>query len=255
VEATYRLVELLLRQPLRRAMQWRVEGVERVPLRGPVLLASNHLSYFDPIAVANLTDLAGRRVRFLAKAELFENRVMGAALRRMGQIPVSRGTGDAGALDAAAEALRGGQCVGVFPEGTISGDLNPMAGKTGLARLARAAGVDVVPVGLWGTHRILPANGQKPKPFRTPIVVVVGEPVPVGPEANPRETTDRIMAGICGALSEARRLYPAPPAGQEDAWWVRPAEAARVRSCRGKVAQARLDAQYGEAQQHQEGPD
>lgn len=246
MEATYRLVALLLRQPLRRAMQWRVEGVERVPARGAVLLASNHLSYFDPIAVANLADLAGRRVRYLAKAELFENRVMGAALRSMGQIPVSRGTGDTGALDAAAEALRSGQCVGMFPEGTISGDLDPMAGKTGVARLARAAGVDVVPVGLWGTHRILPANGKKPKPFRTPIVVVAGEPVPVGPDANPRETTDRIMAGICRAVAEARRLYPPPPAGQEDAWWFRPPEAARVRSCRGKVAQAKLDAHYEE---------
>ncbi|HET9772868.1 MAG TPA: lysophospholipid acyltransferase family protein, partial [Acidimicrobiia bacterium] len=81
MEATYRLVELLLRQPVRRALRWRVEGVERVPARGPVLLASNHVSYFDPIAVANLADLAGRRVRFLAKAELFENRLMGAALR------------------------------------------------------------------------------------------------------------------------------------------------------------------------------
>jgi 1-acyl-sn-glycerol-3-phosphate acyltransferase len=241
VEATYRLVAVLLRQPLRRTMQWRVEGVERVPAGGPVLLASNHLSYFDPIAVANLADLAGRRVRFLAKAELFENRVMGPALRSMGQIPVSRGTGDPAALDAAAEALRSGQCVGVFPEGTISGDLDPMAGKTGVARMARAAGVDVLPVGLWGTHRVLPVNAKLPKPFRTPIVVVVGEPVPVGPDANPRETTDRIMAGVCRAVAEARRLYPPPPAGQEDAWWVRPPDAARLRSCRGKVAQAKLD--------------
>lgn len=246
MEATYRLAELLFRQPLRRTMQWRVEGVERVPARGPVLLASNHLSYFDPIAVANLADLAGRRIRFLAKAELFENRVMAAALRRMGQIPVSRGTGDAAALHAASEALRNGQCVGVFPEGTISRDLDPMAGKTGLARLARAAGVDVVPVGLWGTHRILPASGRKPRPFRTPIVVVVGERVAVGPDANPREATDRVMAGICAAVAEARRLYPPPPAGQEDAWWVRPPEAARVRTCRGKVAQGKLDEEGGD---------
>lgn len=222
-------------------MQWRVEGVDRVPARGPVLLASNHLSYFDPIAVANLADLAGRQVRFLAKAELFENRVSGAAMRLMGNIPVSRGTGDPAALDAAAEALRSGQCVGVFPEGTISSDLDPMAGKTGVARMARAAGVDVLPVGLWGTHRVLPGKGRKPKPFGTPIVIVVGDPVPVGPDANPRETTDRIMAGICRAVAEARRLYPPPPAGQEGAWWARPPDAARLRSCRGKVAQAKLD--------------
>jgi hypothetical protein len=72
----------------------------------------------------------------------------------------------------------------------------------------------------------------------------VGEAIPVGADANPREATDRIMAGICGAVAEARRLYPPPPAGEEDAWWVRRPETSRLRSCRGRVAQAQLDAQY-----------
>jgi len=245
VEFLYGLVEVLLRPPVRRGLRWRVEGVERVPASGPVLLASNHLSYFDPIAVANLTDLAGRRVRYLAKAELFRNRLLGAALRSMGQIPVERGTGDTSALDAAADALRRGECVHVFPEGTISDDLEPMAGKTGLARLARAAAVDVVPVGLWGTHRVMPPRGRKGKRFRTPVTIVVGETIPVGPNANPRETTDRIMAAICAAVAEARRLYPPPPAGEENAWWVRPPGTARLRSCRGRVAQAQIDAEHG----------
>jgi len=255
VELLYGLVEVLLRPPVRRALRWRVEGVERVPATGPVLLASNHLSYFDPIAVANLTDLAGRRVRFLAKAELFENRIMAAALRRMGQIPVERGTGDAAALDAAAAALRRGECVHVFPEGTISDDLDPMAGKTGLARLAKAAGVDVMTVGLWGTQRVIPPKGRKAERFRTPVNVVVGETVRVGPDANPRETTDRIMAAICAAVANARRLYPpAPaPAGGGEAWWARPPESARLRSCRGKVAQARIDAEYAGPVQEEPG--
>jgi 1-acyl-sn-glycerol-3-phosphate acyltransferase len=244
VEPLYRLAEVLLRPPVRRGLRWRVEGVERIPAEGAVLLASNHLSYFDPIAIANLTDLAGRRVRFLAKAELFRNRALGAALRSMGQIPVVRGTGDAAALDAAAAALAAGRCVHVFPEGTISDDLDPMAGKTGLARLARAAGVDVVPVGLWGTHRIIPPKGRKAQRFRTPVAMVVGETVPVGPGANPRETTDRIMAAVCDAVALARRLYPPPDDGDREAWWVRPPESARLRSCRGRVAQAELDAQF-----------
>ena len=243
MELLYGLVEVVLRPPVRRGLRWRIEGVERIAARGPVLLASNHLSYFDPIAVANLTDLAGRRVRFLAKAELFEHRIMAAGLRRMGQIPVERGAADATALDDAAAALRNGQCVHVFPEGTISEDLDPMAGKTGVARLAKAAGVDVITVGLWGTQRIIPPKGRKPERFRTPITAVVGETVPVGADANPRETTDRIMAGICAAVAQARRLYPVP-AGKGEAWWARPPESARLRSCRGKVAQAKLDAEY-----------
>jgi 1-acyl-sn-glycerol-3-phosphate acyltransferase len=218
--------------------------VERIPAHGPVLLASNHISYFDPIAAANLTDLAGRRVRFLAKAELFRNRWMAAALRNMGQIPVERGRADTSALDAGAAALRLGRCVHVFPEGTISDDFNPMAGKTGLARLAKAAGADVTTVGIWGTHRVIPPKGHKAKRWHTPITVVVGETVTVAPTDNPRETTDRIMAGICAAVAEARRLYPPPPAGEEDAWWVRRPETARLRSCRGRDAQARLDAEY-----------
>ena len=139
-----------------------------------------------------------------------------------------------------------GRCVVVFPEGTISNDLDPMAGKTGLARLAKAAGVDVVPVGVWGTHRVLPAGDHKPKRFRTPIVVVAGEPISVAPDSNPRETTDRIMAGICAAVAEARRLYPPPSEGAEQPWWFRPPESARLRSCRGRMAQAQLDAARAE---------
>src|SRR5918992_2332863 len=154
VEPVYRLAEGLLRLPVRYSMRWRLEGIERIPANGPVLLASNHISYFDPVAIGFLADRAGRRVRFLAKAELFEKRFMAAVLRRMGQIRVERGRGDVGALDLATAALRAGECVHVFPEGTISDEFEPMAGKTGLARLARATGVDVVPVGVWGTHRV-----------------------------------------------------------------------------------------------------
>ncbi|MCA1844018.1 MAG: 1-acyl-sn-glycerol-3-phosphate acyltransferase [Actinobacteria bacterium] len=244
MEPLYRLVEELLRLPVRHNMRWRVEGVERIPHQGAVLLASNHISYFDPVAIGNLAHLAGRRARFLAKAELFEGRFMAAGLARMGQIPIERGRGDTSALDRATAALRAGECVHVFPEGTISHDFEPMAGKTGLARLAKAAGVDVVPVGLWGTHRVIPPGGQAPKRFRTPITVVVGEAIAVGVDANPRESTDRIMAGICAAVAEARRLYPAPPAGEEGAWWARRPETARLRSCRGRIAQANIDAQY-----------
>ena len=241
MEPVYRLAEVMLRLPVRKSMRWRIEGIERIPADGPVLLASNHISYFDPIAIGFLADRAGRRVRFLAKAELFEKRFMAAVLRRMGQIRVERGRGDAGALDRAAAALAAGECVHVFPEGTISDEFEPMAGKTGLARLARASGVHVLPVGLWGTHRVIPPGEQKPRRWGTPIVMVVGEPIPVASDANPRETTDRIMAGVCAVVAEARRLYPPPSAGEPDAWWARRPETARLRSCRGRVAQAMID--------------
>ena len=127
-----------------------------------MILASNHVSYLDPLTLAWVADRRGRRVRFLAKAELFDKRGLGPLLRAAHQIPVQRGTTNAAdALDAAVDALRRGECVAVFPEGTISLDLEPMAGKSGTARLARPAGVAVTPVGLWGTHRIL-FKGRKP---------------------------------------------------------------------------------------------
>ncbi len=247
MEPLYRFTELLLCRPLRHGLRWHTEGLERIPRRGPVLIASNHVSYFDPLALAYVSNVAGRRARFLAKVELFDNRWMGPLMRAFKHIPVDRGTADAsGALEQAAAALAAGECVAVFPEGTLSNDLEPMAGRTGAARLARAAGVPVVPLGLWGTHRVIPPPHCWPdrRPslrFGRAITAVLGEPVIVGEKDNPREATDRIMAGVCAAVSRAREIYPQGPEPGEDAWWVRAPETVRLRSCRGRLAQQMLD--------------
>ncbi len=128
-----------------------------------MILASNHVSYLDPFVLGALADRRHRRVRFLAKRELFDRRATGTVLRAAHQIPVTRDSVDAsGSLDAAVAALTAGECVCVFPEGTISLDLEPMPGKTGTARLAAASGVPVTPVGLWGAQRIL-FKGRKPR--------------------------------------------------------------------------------------------
>jgi 1-acyl-sn-glycerol-3-phosphate acyltransferase len=242
VEPLYGLAEVLLRRPMRHAFRWRIEGTEHIPATGPALLASNHISYLDPLCLCYVTDQVGRRVRFLAKAELFEHRLAARALRSLGQIPVERGTADAsGALDAASAALAGGELVAVFPEGTISRDLDPMAGRTGAARLARATGVPVVPVGLWGGHRLITAGRRPSWRLGVAITAVLGEPFVIGPTDNPRLATDRIMEAICAQVVRARSIYPqAPKPGRPD-WWVRPPEAARLRSCRGRVAQALID--------------
>jgi 1-acyl-sn-glycerol-3-phosphate acyltransferase len=244
MEPLYGLAEILLRRPLRHGLRWTVEGIEHIPEAGPALLASNHISYLDPLVVAYVADLRGRRVRNLAKAELFDKRSLAWALRRLGQIPVQRGSATAVAsLDDAATALGRGELVVVFPEGTISRDLEPMAAKTGAVRLARATGVPVVPVGLWGAHRILTA-GRKPR-WRLGVaeVAAVGEPLRFAPTDNPRVASDRIMAAICAQVARARELYPQHPGADEDDWWVRGPETARLRSCRGRVAQEMLDAQ------------
>jgi 1-acyl-sn-glycerol-3-phosphate acyltransferase len=164
------------------------------------------------------------------------------ALRSAGHIPVERGTADsAGALEAAIASLGAGELVGVFPEGTISRDLDPMAGKTGAARLARASGVPVIPVGLWGGHRLITAGRRPSYRWGVAVTVVVGEPFVIGPTDNPRLATDRIMQAICAQVARARAIYPQVPKPGRPDWWARPPEAARLRSCRGRVAQAMID--------------
>ena len=230
VDALYSTAKAVFYPGLHWGLRWTMEGVERIPREGPVILASNHVSYLDPLTLAWVANEQRRRVRFLAKAELFDKRGLGPLLRGAHQIPVQRGKADANhALDHALEALQRGECVAVFPEGTISLDLDPMRGKSGTARLARAAGVAVTPVGLWGTHRIL-FKGRKPK-WRWGVaqVAVVGDPVKVGPDDHVKEATDRIMFGIASCVARARELYPQRPKPGEDAWWWREPETAYAR--------------------------
>jgi 1-acyl-sn-glycerol-3-phosphate acyltransferase len=117
----------------------------------------------------------------------------------------------------------------VFPEGTISLDLEPMTGKTGTARLAAASGVAVTPVGLWGAHRIL-FKGRKPR-WRWGIAetVVIGDPLRIDPAEEVHAATDRIMAAVAGCVAQARAIYPQQPQPGEGAWWVRTPDTARVR--------------------------
>jgi 1-acyl-sn-glycerol-3-phosphate acyltransferase len=195
-----------------------------------VILASNHVSYLDPLVLGYLAHRRHRKIRFLAKRELFEKKGVAFLLRHAHQIPVARNTADAaGSLDEAVAALRAGECVSVFPEGTISLDLEPMAGKTGAARLAAASGVAVTPVGLWGAQRIL-YKGRKPR-WRTGIAetVVVGERIRVDPDEDVYDATDRIMAAVAACVARARQIYPQQPRRGEDGWWVRAPGTAVVR--------------------------
>jgi 1-acyl-sn-glycerol-3-phosphate acyltransferase len=232
VDATYVLARSALYPPLRLGIRWTIEGAQLIPVRGPVILASNHVSYLDPLVLAYLADRRHRKVRFLAKAELFEKPVLGPLLKSAGQIPVRRGSADAASsLDAAVDALRRGECVTVFPEGTISLDLEPMVGKSGTARLAQESGVPVTPVGLWGAHRIM-FKGRKPE-WRAGVAetIVVGAPMHIAPDEDVHAATDRIMAAVCTQVARAREIYPQSPGSGDDGWWVRSPDTARLRSC------------------------
>ncbi len=111
-----------------------VRGLEQLPATGPVLLAGNHDSYWDPVAVG-VAALGRRQIRALAKSELWKVPGLRRVLDGMGQIPIDRGRADAGAMERAVGALRGGACIGIFPEGTRSRG-RELRARSGLARLA-----------------------------------------------------------------------------------------------------------------------
>ena len=230
VEPVYGVARGALVPVLHGALRWTFEGAHRIPAHGPAILASNHVSYLDPFVLAYLADRRHRRVRFLAKAELFDRPGLGFLLRQLHQIPVRRNTTAAAeSLDAAVAALRAGECVAVFPEGTISLDLEPMAGRTGTARLAAASGVPVTPVGLWGAQRIH-FKGRKPS-WRVGVAetVVVGDRVRVAPDEDVYDATDRVMEAVAACVARARSLYPQHPDGADDGWWERTPDTAVVR--------------------------
>ncbi|EHR60209.1 lysophospholipid acyltransferase family protein [Saccharomonospora cyanea] len=207
------------------ASRWRLEGHRHVPRRGGVLLASNHLSFADPIAVTLFTLTAGRVPRFFAKAELWELPVVRWVMSSGRHIAVHRGKASAlHAFRDGVAAVRAGDCVVVFPEGgfTDREDGWPTRGKTGLARMALTTGTPVVPVACWGTQELLPVGGRLPKVRPRPTLhVVAGPPVELSdlvcerPSASQlREATERIMTSITDLLVDVRgRTPPADAVG------------------------------------------
>ncbi|WP_114907429.1 lysophospholipid acyltransferase family protein [Ornithinimicrobium murale] len=186
---------------------WRpdVVGAERVPAEGPVILASNHLSFADSIVIP-LT--APRQVAFLAKDDYWTGTGLKGMVSRnfftaIGSIPVNRDDTRAAqtSLDLALEHLRGGGAFGIYPEGTRSRDGLLYRGRTGVAWLALTAGCPVVPVALTGTDQLQPVGSRLPKRVR--VRVEFGTPidftgrfddVPAGRAR--REATDEIMTAI-----------------------------------------------------------
>lgn len=194
----------------------RVTGREHVPSSGPVILASNHLSFIDSIAIPTV---APRRVTYLAKAEYFTRSGVGGWLSKalftaLGALPVERGTQRAAqaALDPALGVLTDGGAFGIYPEGTRSKDGKLARGKTGVAWLALTADCPVVPVAVAGTDRVQPVGARWPRPRR--ISITFGDPLifddhrgQAGKGRARREVTDAIMNAI------------ADLSGQEKAGW------------------------------------
>jgi len=193
--------------PLTRAL-WRptVEGVDQVPASGPVILASNHLSFFDSVVIPCVVP---RKVVFLAKSDYFNGTGLKGAAQRawfegIGMLPIDRTDTRAAlaSLDTALEVLGRGEAFGIYPEGTRSRDGRIYRGRTGVAHLVLTAGCPVVPVGLIGTEDIQPVGSSRPR-LSADVTARFGAPidfagrfagVPSGRAR--REVTDEIMAAI-----------------------------------------------------------
>lgn len=201
----YRLVDAVI-SPLARAV-WRptVEGVQNVPASGPVLLASNHLSFFDSVVIPVV---APRKVVFLAKDDYFngtglKGRAQRAWFEGLGMVPVDRDDTRAAldSLDIALEVLGRGEAFGLYPEGTRSRDGRLYRGKVGVAQLALQSGAPIVPVGLIGTDRLQPVGSTMPRLAKVTVrfgepIRVTGEYDGVAPGRARRQITDRVMTAI-----------------------------------------------------------
>ena len=215
----YRVLEVTLR-PLLLAVtkrDWR--GGEYLQEPGGIVVAMNHLSYFDPLVAAHFCNDNGRPARFLAKSELFKVPLVGSILKGAGQIPVRRGSADASAsLKSAVEALTRGECIVVYPEGTLTrnADFWPMAGKTGVARIALKTGCPAIPAAQWGPQEVINPRTKSIRPFpRKTMHVWAGPAVDLDDlREQPmtatvlREATVRIMQAVTDLLAQQRGEVP-----------------------------------------------
>jgi 1-acyl-sn-glycerol-3-phosphate acyltransferase len=198
-------------------LKFTVTGVENLPRTGGAVLAINHTSYFD-FTLAGLPTYQqglGRKVRFMAKKEVFDHKIGGPLMRSFRHIPVDREQG-AESFAEACQKLREGELVGVYPEATISRSFEIKELKSGAARMAIEANVPIIPHIVWGAQRIWtkghPKNMWRPK---VPVAVAVGEPImPTLPAA---ELTALLHSRMQHLLERVQDSYGEHPPG---AFWV-----------------------------------
>ncbi len=194
-----------------------VSGIENLPASGGAVIAINHTSYLD-FTFAGLPTYQqglGRKVRFMAKQEVFDSKITGPIMRSLRHIPVDRQDG-AASYESAVRNLKDGELVGVYPEATISRSFEIKEFKAGAARMSIEAGVPIIPHIVWGAQRIWtkgrPKNLWRPK---VPITVLVGEPIE--PTLARAELNSLLRSRMQHLLERVQEQYGPHPAGE---FWV-----------------------------------
>ena len=195
-------------------LKFEVEGEDHIPATGGAVIAVNHTGYMDFTYAGLPPRRVKRYIRFMAKKEVFDNKISGPIMRALKHIPVDRGAG-AESYKSAVQSLRNGELVGVYPEATISRSFEIKEFKSGAARMAIEAGVPIIPTVIWGAQRVW-TKGYPKRLGRTntPISIAVGELIaPVGP---PNELTDKLRSVMQKMLLELQEGYHHEPG----AYWV-----------------------------------
>lgn len=219
-DRTYRFV-IVVFGLLFRAMGYRfdVRGVQHLPTSGRAVVAGNHIGFLDFTFIGYAARVRGRRIRFMAKRSVFELPVVGRLMRAMHHVPVDRAHG-ASAYRRGLELLDADQVVGVFPEATISRAWLLKPFKRGAAGLAVARQAPLVPVVVWGGHRVYTVDGHRSLRRRMPITIVVGAPLHAGPGETVDAMSARLHAAMGLLLDEAIDTYPESPRDESDRWWL-----------------------------------
>ncbi|MBP1550408.1 MAG: 1-acyl-sn-glycerol-3-phosphate acyltransferase [Oscillospiraceae bacterium] len=186
------------------AYNFKIEGIENIPQDRPLVMASNHRSYADPVI---LTMPMKRPVTYMAKEELFKNKLFGWFIKKLGAFPVKRGAGDMQVIDDSIAILNSGRNLVIFPEGTRSKDGKVGKGKTGVALIAAKSGADVLPCGII-------FEGEKLK-FRSKLTLRFGKVIPAE-EIAVEDASPKSLKGVKKRIMEAITELVEGPAEEKE---------------------------------------
>ncbi|MCU1446260.1 1-acyl-sn-glycerol-3-phosphate acyltransferase [Cryobacterium sp.] len=222
-----------------------VTGLSNLPDAGGAVLAITHFGYADFALVEWMMWRKNRRhIRFMAKKGAFDKPVVGTLLRGMRHINVDMAAGAQAYADAV-RALNSGELIGVFPEGGVNASFTVRELKSGAARMAQEANVPIVPIAVWGGHRLLTKN-HKPSltdAYGTPVSFAVGTPIRVSATDDAQAVTLVLHGTLQGLVDGLQARYPVPGAGR---WW-QPAHLGGTAPTPGEAAATEAERQLRKA--------